>query len=408
MATRKNTGKHEDRPRLKPRRKTDPAFLGFRRPSGGPGARNHLAVLSVMDNTNPLVRRIGSLRRDLVAVNTTFGRNLMGEDELQHFRVMGHMAGHPNVGAAIIVSLEPNSANRLAEAASKASPWMPIEIVTVHETGGTLKTTDRALEVAGALSQHLAAAKREPCGLGEITLGTECGGSDTTSGLVSNPVTGMVSDRVVALGGTVIFSETLEIVGAEHLLASRAADSKTKRRLMECVKRTIAYAEEVGVDLIGCNPTPDNIKGGLSSIEEKSLGAIKKAGNGPITQVVGVGERPTKRGTIFADAPCGGVENVTSLSASGAQAIIFSTGIGNPIGHPISPTIKVTGNPGTAAHMPENIDLDLSGVLENSISYEEAADLLEKELLEVLSGKRTTSELLGETEITVSRTGLNL
>ena len=121
-----------------------------------------------------------------------------------------------------------------------------------------------------------------------------------------------------------------------------------------------------------------------------------------------MGERPLRRGTVFADAPCGGVENVTSLAASGSQAIIFSTGTGNPIGHPISPTIQVTGNPGTAAHMPENIDLDISGVLEGHMSYEEAAELLEKELLAVLSGKLTTSELLGETEITVSRTGLNL
>lgn len=399
---------NRSRLKINRRRTPDSTFLGYRRPEGEPGARNHLAVLSVMDNTNPLVRRIDALRRDLVAVNTTFGRNLMADDEIQHFRVMGHLAGHPNVGAAIIVSLEPDSANKLAEVAAKASPWMPIEIVTLHETGGTLKTADRALEVAAVLSKHLATAKRERCELGEITLGTECGGSDTTSGLVSNPVTGMLSDRIVARGGTVIFSETLEIVGAEHLLANRAADAKTKRRLLKSVKRTIAYAEELGIDLIGCNPTPDNIKGGLSSIEEKSLGAIKKAGNGPIVEVVGVGERPSKRGTVFADAPCGGVENVTSLSASGSQAIIFSTGVGNPLGHPISPTIKVTGNPGTAAHMPENIDLDISAVLEGRMSYEEAADLLEKELLAVLSGKLTTSEILGETEITVSRTGLNL
>ena len=217
------------------------AFLGYRRPSGGSGARNHLAVFSVMDNTNPLVRRIGSLRRDVLAVNTTFGRNLMADDETQHFRVMGHMAGHPNVGAAIIVSIEPESARKMAEIAAKVSPWMPIEIVTVQETGGTLKTTDRALEAAARLSGHLASARREECPLGEITLGTECGGSDTTSGLVSNPVTGMVADRVVARGGTVIFSETLEIVGAEHLLARRAEDAKTKRRLLEGAERANTY-----------------------------------------------------------------------------------------------------------------------------------------------------------------------
>lgn len=383
-------------------------FLGFRRPSGEPGVRNHLAIISAMDNTNPLVRRICSLRKDLIAVNTSFGRALMGEDEKQHFRVMGHLAGHPNVGAAIIIGLEPITAGAIAEFAAKASPWMPLEVITIHEVGGTLKTTQRALELAGKLSAHLDRARREPCELGELTLGTECGGSDTTSGLVSNPVTGMVADRVVEAGGTVIFSETLEILGAEHLLAQRATDAKTRRLLLSGVRRALAYAEELGVDLIGSNPTPDNIAGGLSSIEEKSLGAIKKAGNGPIVEVVGVGERPTRKGTVFADAPCGGVENITSLSASGAQAIIFSTGIGNPIGHPISPTIKVTGNPRTAALMPENIDVNLCDVIENGLSYTDARMRLETELLEVLSGKLTTSEVLGETEITVSRAALSL
>jgi altronate dehydratase large subunit len=361
-----------------------------------------------MDNTNPLVRRICSLRSDLTAVNTSFGRALMGVDEAQHFRIMGHLAGHPNVGAAIIIGLEPMTSGAIAEAAAQASPWMPIEIVTIHETGGTLKTTSRALELAGKLGPHLSTAQREPCGLEELTLGTECGGSDTTSGLVSNPVTGMVADRVVAAGGTVIFSETLEIVGAEHLLAARAADAKTKQKILGGVQRALTYAQELGVDLIGSNPTADNMEGGLSSIEEKSLGAIKKGGNGPIVEVVGAGERPTKSGTVFADAPCGGVENITSLSASAAQAIVFSTGIGNPIGHPISPTIKVTGNPRTATLMPENIDVDLRDVIEDGVGYPEATDRLEKELLEVLSGKLTTSELLGETEITVSRAALSL
>jgi altronate dehydratase large subunit len=361
-----------------------------------------------MDNTNPLVRRIGSLRRDILALNTTFGRNLMAGDEAQHFRVMGHLAGHPNVGAALIVGLEPESAAKMAEAAARASPWMPIEIVTVQESGGTLKTTDRALDVAARLSGHLASARRVECPLGEITLGTECGGSDTTSGLVSNPVTGMLADRLVARGGAVIFSETLEIVGAEHLLARRAGDAQTRRRLLAGVRRALDYAAGAGVDLIGCNPTADNIKGGISSIEEKSLGAVKKGGSGPINEVVGVGERPSRRGTIFADAPCGGVENLTSLSASGAQAIIFSTGIGNPIGHPVSPTIHVTGNPRTAARMAENIDLDLSAVISGGMGFEEAADRLEAELIDVLSGKPTCAEALGETEITVSRAGLNL
>ncbi len=400
LRRRKSTGR-------KSKRQATPTFFGYRRSSGGPGARNHLAVISTMDNSNPIVRRICSLRKDLVGVNTSFGRALYDEDQSQHFRVMGHLAGHPNVGAAVIVGLEPKTSGAIAEVAAKASPWMPIEVITVHEVGGTLKMTSKALELADKFSRHLSTARREPCELGEIALGTECGGSDTTSGLVSNPVTGMVADQVIDQGGVVIFSETLEIVGAEQLLAKRAADTKTRKRIFACVKRTLDYAESLGVDFIGSNPTDDNIAGGLSTIEEKSLGAVKKGGSRPIVEVVGVGERPTKRGTIFADAPCGGVENITSLASSGTQVIIFSTGVGNPVGHPISPTIKVTGNPRTASHMAENIDVDLRHVMEGGMSHDEAADRLMKELLEVLSGKLTTSELLGETEVTVSRATLN-
>ena len=221
--------------------------MGYRRPSGPPGARNHLVVVSAMDNANPLVRRIGKLLREAVIVNTTFGRNLFGDDERQHYRVMGRTAGHPNVGAAIVVSLEPKSAQDVADVAAEASPWMPIETLTIHETGGTLQTAARGVEIAQKLYQHLSAARRRRCNLSEITLGTECGGSDTTSGLVANPVTGVLSDRIVDAGGVVLFSETMEIVGAEHLLAKRAANARRcGRKLLGAVARTMDYAHRDG------------------------------------------------------------------------------------------------------------------------------------------------------------------
>ena len=383
--------------------------MGYRRPGGPPGARNHLVVVSAMDNANPLARRIGKLVREAVVVNTTFGRNLFGEDERQHYRVMGRTAGHPNVGAAVVVSLEPKSAQDVADVAAQASPWMPIETLTIHETGGTLQTASRGVEIAQKLYQHLSAARRgRAASFSEITLGTECGGSDTTSGLVANPVTGVLADRIVDAGGVVLFSETMEIVGAEHLLAKRAASPKVRRKLLGAVKRTMDYAHAMGMDIIGCNPTEDNIQGGLSSIEEKSLGAVKKAGTRKIADVIAPGEHTKERGCVFLDAPSAGVENVTALAACGAQAIVFNTGNGNPIGHPVSPTIKVTANPRTAARMAENTDLDISGVMRGELSRDEAVDLLHGELIAVLSGKRTRAEILEETEITVSRLALNL
>lgn len=237
----------------------------------------------------------------------------------------------------------------------------------------------------------------------ELTLGVECGGSDGSSGIVSNPVTGMVADMVVDRGGTVIMSETVEVLGGEHLLAARAKDPVTKQKILDAVNFCVTYSKEVGVDLLGSNPAPDNIKGGLSTIEEKALGAIKKGGSKPLMEVIGNAYRPTKKGFIFMDAPAPGVENVTALCAGGTQVIIFSTGKGNPSGHPLSPTIKVSGNPFTVELLKDNLDVDLSAVITKGASLADAAKVLEQELVDVCWGKPTKADLLGEFEVAISR-----
>ena len=229
------------------------------------------------------------------------------------------MASNPNVYGVVIVSLEPESAGIIAEAVAKTGK--PVEVISIEEVGGTVKATEQAVRMATTMVADSGRLRREIMDWSELVLGVECGGSDGSSGLVSNPATGIVADRVVEAGGTVILSETVEIIGGENILANRAENKEVADALMEVVNSTLRLVKSRGINLY--NLVPDNVAGGLSTPEEKSLGAIKKAGKGILRQVLNYGERPTKKGLIFMDAPAPGVENMTAIASGGAQLIIF-------------------------------------------------------------------------------------
>ncbi|MCB1364486.1 MAG: UxaA family hydrolase [Rhodobacteraceae bacterium] len=374
-------------------------FLGYHRPNGQIGIRNHLAVVSAMDNANPVARRIAAGVRGAVPVTAAHGRGQLAEDLEQHDRTLAGYGAHPNVAASLVVSLEPTSAQALAERI--AARGTPVEWIAIQTEGGTVNATARGIRILSRLAGVALAARREPAELRDLVLGLECGGSDALSGMTGNSTLGRVSDRVVEAGGTVILSETEEIIGAEHLLAARASEPRIGAMLLDAVRRTEAYADYLGLDMAPLGG--DNIRGGLTTTEEKSLGAIRKAGNSPLVEVIGYGERPSRRGFVFMDAPAPGSENTTALAASGAQMLLFNTGVGNPIGNPISPTIKVTGSPATAEYFADNIDVDVTGILLGQYDLDAAGDRLMRGLLEVANGLPTASERLGDTEITISR-----
>ncbi len=376
-------------------------LYGFKRPSGPSGIRSHVLAIATMDNANPTVRRIASLVRGVVPVCVTFGRGLMGEDMAQHNRVLQNLATHPNVYGVIVVSLEDESHKVLAKAV--ADTGRPVMSFSIEDDGGTLSVAEKGARAAMALLQQASLLKPEPMPWSEFVLGVECGGSDGSSGIVSNPVTGMVADMVIDRGGTVIMSETLEMLGGEHLLAARASDPAVGEKIRASVQFCVDYANGLGIDLVGTNPVPDNIAGGLSTIEEKALVAIKKGGTKPLVEVIDTGHRPTRKGFVIMDAPCPGVENLTSIAAGGAHAIIFSTGKGNCSGHPVVPVIKVSGNAHTLRILGDNIDVALSPVLTRDMPLNEAAQILDRELLEVCSGKPTRADMLGEFEVAISR-----
>lgn len=378
-------------------------FWGYKRPDGRFGVRNHVAIISASDNANFIGRNIADAVNGAVAVPTGFGRGEFGEGLKQHVRTLGGMGANPNVYAAIVVSLEPVMANRVADFIKKSGKR--VEVITSDTDGSTIDATAKGIKIARQMVIDASCLDREKVGLEHLMLGVECGGSDTTSGVISNPATGLVADKVVDAGGTVILSETAEWTGAEHLLAQRAVSEELSQEIIEAVNRFDVFYKNLGVDMNANNPSPDNQKGGLTTIEEKSLGAIKKGGSRPVQAIYKYAEHPDKKGLVLMDAISAGVENITGLAGAGCQIIIFSTGKGNPIGNPVVPTIKASGNPRTVTLHADNTDVDLSAVVTEQMPIEQAGDLLYDEMLLYAKGKVTSSEVLDDLVVSVSRNG---
>src|SRR5205085_5940029 len=240
--------------------------------------------------------------------------------------------------------------------------------------GGTVRATSRATEIARAMAADLANAPRETCSVSSLILSVKCGGSDYTSGLASNPALGRVADRLVDLGGAAVLGEIAEIMGAEHLLAARAPNPDTAGRLLRVINRVESEAMALGLDIRGTQPSPGNIRGGLTTIEEKSLGATHKAGERTrLEEVVGYAAAVTKPGLTVMDTPGLDVESVTGMVGGGAQVVLFTTGLGTPTGNRVAPVIKITGHARTAQTMADNSDVDVSGILTTGESLDVAA-----------------------------------
>lgn len=375
------------------------SVLGYPRSDGGFGIRNHVAVIAAMDNVNPVARRICESVKGTVPVCVAYGRGQFGDDLAQHDRVLLNYATHPNVAAVLIVGLEPVTSQRLAAAVQAAG--RSVRVLDVQSAGGTIQAVAQGIRDAAALVVESSSIPRAPMPLSELVVGVECGASDATSGLTANATTGLVADWLVEAGGVVILSETDEIVGAEASLAARASEPEVAARLLAAVSRLEALSAFQGLQLWPLGE--DNIAGGLTTVEEKSLGAVRKGGTSPLREVIGYGEKPSRKGLVFMDAPAPGVENIAALAAGGAHLILFNTGVGNPIGHPLSPTIKLTGNPTTAQRFADNIDVDVSGILTAGQTLEQAAVTLREAMLRVVAGQMTQSEVLGDTEVSISR-----
>lgn len=381
-------------------------FLGYERPDGRFGVRNYVAVIAVMENINSIVGAIADAVEGTIAIRTLFVRGQLGDDYETTMASLAGLAKNPNVAGVVVVGLEPVTTNELVERIRPSGK--PVEAVNLQLVGGSIEAIAAGTRHAARMVRIASRHRRVEVPISELTLGVECGGSDTTSGLASNPAIGVVADRVVGEGGKVVISETSEFLGAEDDFAARAVDPDVRQQFIDAVNELEKSVLDQGVDLRGSNPSQDNIRGGLTTIEEKALGAMAKAGTTPLVSVLGYGEAPTLPGLHFMATPAPAVESLTALAAGGCQMVLFSTGVGNPIGSMVSTTIKVTGNCNTAKQLADNIDFDVSAIIEEGEEIESAGARLFAYTKRVANGELTASEILNVRETSISRFGLSM
>ncbi len=384
-----------------------PHLKGFRRPDGKWGIRNHLLILPTSVCSSETAMKIAQQIPGSVALPHQHGCCHMGEDYKQTLRTLIGMAKNPNVGATLIVGLgcegiQPADVYQQVKAAGK-----PTEMLIIQEHGGTLGTIQEGVRIAARMARDLSILERESFPASALILGLECGGSDPTSGIAGNPALGAASDILIGHGGTSILSETTELIGAEHILARRAVNEKVAAEIYRIVEQTERRAVEMGTDIRGTQPTPGNIEGGLTTIEEKSLGCIYKAGSAPVQGVLEYGEEVPEgaRGMFVMDTPGQDIDSITGMLAGGAQIIVFTTGRGTPTGSPIAPVIKLTGNSETYAKMEDNIDINAGRIIDDHEPIESVGKDIFREIVEVSNGKLTKAESLGHNEFGIFRIG---
>jgi (2R)-sulfolactate sulfo-lyase subunit beta len=375
-------------------------LTGYRRADGRVGVRNHVVALPVDDLSNAAVEGIAKLVPGVIPLPHHYGRLQFGDDLDLTFRTLIGTGANPNVAAAVVVGIEPAWTDRVVEGIARSgTPVVGLAI----ERHGDLATIAEGARHAARLLQQASEIEREPVALSEIMVSIKCGESDTTSGLGSCPTTAQVVDRHVAAGGTVLFGETTELTGGEHLIAERCIDDDVRKKFQNFFDQYFDLVERSGANLLGSQPTEGNIRGGLSTIEEKAMGNIAKTGTVPVVDALGPAEVPTRVGLNFMDTSCAAAECITLMAAAGAVIHLFPTGQGNIIGHPIEPVLKITANPLTATTMSEHIDLDVSGLLALEYSLEEAGDRLMDLVERTANGRLTAAETIGHREFVITK-----
>jgi len=377
----------------------------YRRADGQIGIRNHVLILPTITCATQAAKQAAELVQGAVSFIHQHGCAQVGADYEQTFRTYYGMGANPNVYGVVVMGLgcETHQARSVYSELKKTGKR--VELVSIQDHGGTLQAMAEAAKHAARMVQEASAQMRVECDLAELIVGTECGGSDACSGLSANPVVGRFSDLLIDEGGTSILAETTELIGAEHLLAERAVDDHTRKRVYEVIEAMERRAFLMGIDIRTGNPSPGNIKGGLSSLEEKSLGASAKSGTRPLQQLIDYAEKPSKRGLVWMDTPGHDIEQMTGMVAGGAQLVLFTTGRGTPTGSPIAPCIKISTNTPIYEKMSDNIDFNAGTVIDGTESIAAAADRLMDEVVSVCNGKWTKSEILKQHDFGIWRIG---
>ena len=380
-------------------------FYGYKRPDGRVGVRNHVLILPASVCASDTTRIIASQVTGAVTFNNQLGCSQVPVDQAYTMDVMAGFAANPNIYGTVVVSLGcENCQMDLVVKAIEERTNKPIRQVIIQEAGGTLKAIEAGVRYAKEMVAEASLLRRGEFPISELIVGTECGGSDPTSGLAANPLIGQMSDLLVEAGATTVLSETTEFIGGEHLLAARAVNQKVHDRIYEIVHRYEKSLQMVGEEVREGNPSPGNKAGGLTTLEEKSLGCIHKGGHAPVSNVYDYA-KPLKshEGLVIMDTPGNDPSSVAAMVAGGCQIIVFSSGRGTPTGNPIAPVIKITGNRETYKKMSDNIDVDASPIIYGSKTLEGMGDELLDLVVKTANGQQTKAESLGYVEISIAR-----
>lgn len=377
-------------------------FNGYKRKDGSVGIRNKLLIISITGLTGPTSRKISSFLQGSLFVDNPYGGGVIGDDNLRQETAIIGFCKNPNIAAVLIISADPPKGNFIKSKLKKLEK--PVSLLTLDECNhDSIKLFEKGLRAGAKLIKEISNYRREKVSLKKLIIGLECGRSDPSSGIISNPIMGLVSDKLVYLGGSVILGETIEWLGAEHLLIKRAVSNKIKNKIMNSLNSQMNYAKSRNINLLGNNPGFQNIEAGLSTIEEKSLGNVAKSGTSKIQDVIDWGEQPREKGLNLMHAPSYAPESLSGFSSAGCQLILFSTGVGNSFNNHIAPTIKFSANPTACEKLSEQLDFKCSDVIQEKKSLQNSSKELWKLIIDICSGSLTWGEVLTESSEVFSR-----
>jgi altronate dehydratase large subunit len=382
------------------------SFLGYARENKSVGVRNHLAIIS----TVALCNRIADLAaicyeanggEAALKVQGDFQRGLQSSDATLQDRIIAQCIDHPNIGAAVVLCHD----RRTAEVWRKrlATIGKPIEVIAFMESRGVARAVEIVTESLRRLSQQIRNQTRVPCPFSALTFALECGGSDASSAVCSNPAIGRFVDIAIAGGARVIVSETAEFIGAEEVVRAQSVSNKVSEAIIDCIATTEARMSGDGDSYRGVNPTEENIEAGLTTLIEKTMGAVCKIGNAHFAGCLSFGQAPNEPGLYFMDTPFFSPCSITGMVSAGAQITLFSMGVFNPSGNPLAPTLKVCGNPQTVANWADGIDVDLSRLIVGDMTLTEAGNDVALAVMRIANGLQTKTEAWGEGQFIIPR-----
>ena len=374
---------------------------GYVRSNSQPGIRNHVIAFSTIALTDVVTQHAAAKVPGTLTLTPQFERGLRGVDFEVQINAIHSVLTHPNVGAALVITHDRSAALELKKVVATIDK--PIYVLALMDAEGLENAINMMATRLNELHEKATQCQRVPITLADLTVALECGGSDASSAVAANPAIGHFVDRLINAGGTAIVSETAEFLGAEDFVRKQSKSVEIANEILACISHEEQLMIETGEDYRGVNPTRENIEAGLTTLTEKTMGAVCKIGQSQFSGCLKFGERPNHEGLFFMDTPFFSPTSLSGMILGGAQVTLFAMGVFNPSGMPLAPTIKICGNPQTLERWGKSIDLDVSGLINGNLSLEESKDYIEEKIVNLLNGSLSCTEILGEGQLILPR-----